>query len=149
MPRESRVRQCAARGGQAPPPAAMQRLTCAVQNYDWGVRGGGGTARARVPAVLCRVCTLAAPRTQLQQFSSNRAAQCAALVDPCRAAQVAELCARNSGVPAEPGRPYAEFWVGTHPSGPSQLQGAPLVDCCLLSEGAVALPRAAAPANFP
>ncbi|XP_022759254.1 mannose-6-phosphate isomerase 1-like [Durio zibethinus] len=36
-------------------------------------------------------------------------------------AQVARLLALNSGVEVEPDRPYAEFWMGTHDSGPSFL----------------------------
>ncbi|OMO80222.1 Mannose-6-phosphate isomerase, type I [Corchorus capsularis] len=36
-------------------------------------------------------------------------------------AQVARLLALNCGVEIEPERPYAEFWMGTHGSGPSFL----------------------------
>ncbi|KAE8709330.1 Mannose-6-phosphate isomerase 2 [Hibiscus syriacus] len=36
-------------------------------------------------------------------------------------AQVARLLALNSGAEIEPERPYAEFWMGTHDSGPSFL----------------------------
>ncbi|XVF71627.1 hypothetical protein PTKIN_Ptkin12aG0054300 [Pterospermum kingtungense] len=35
--------------------------------------------------------------------------------------QVARLLALNCGDEIEPDRPYAEFWMGTHPSGPSFL----------------------------
>jgi mannose-6-phosphate isomerase class I len=41
--------------------------------------------------------------------------------------QVASLGAANTGAPAEAGRPYAELWLGTHPSGPAQLPGASLL----------------------
>ncbi|KAG4168913.1 hypothetical protein ERO13_A12G053500v2 [Gossypium hirsutum] len=36
-------------------------------------------------------------------------------------AQVARLLALNSGAEVKPDRPYAEFWMGTHDSGPSFL----------------------------
>ena len=36
-------------------------------------------------------------------------------------AQVARLLALNCGIEFEPERPYAEFWMGTHGSGPSFL----------------------------
>ncbi|KAI9161735.1 hypothetical protein LWI28_020251 [Acer negundo] len=55
----------------------VQRLTCSVQNYDWGRKG---------PDSL-----------------------------------VARLCQLNSGAGVEPDRSYAEFWMGTHESGPSFL----------------------------
>ncbi|KAG1334769.1 mannose-6-phosphate isomerase 2 [Cocos nucifera] len=35
--------------------------------------------------------------------------------------RVARLFSRNSGVEIDPERPYAEFWMGTHESGPSFL----------------------------
>ncbi|GMH04312.1 hypothetical protein Nepgr_006151 [Nepenthes gracilis] len=53
----------------------LQRLRCAVKNYDWG-RIGSDSA-------------------------------------------VARLYSANSGVDIDPIRPYAEFWMGTHGSGPS------------------------------
>lgn len=37
---------------------------------------------------------------------------------------VAALGAANTGAPAQPGVPYAELWLGTHPSGPARLAGA-------------------------
>ena len=40
------------------------------------------------------------------------------------ASQVASLGAANTGAAAEAGRPYAELWLGTHPSGPAVLPGA-------------------------
>ena len=49
-------------------------LTCAVQNYDWGIKGG------------------------------------------CEVSSLGEL---NTGAPSDPSKPYAELWMGTHPSGPS------------------------------
>ena len=49
-------------------------LTCAVQNYDWGIKGG------------------------------------------CEVSALGEL---NTGVDSDPSKPYAELWMGTHPSGPS------------------------------
>jgi mannose-6-phosphate isomerase len=49
-------------------------LTCAVQNYDWGITG---------------------------------------------TSEVSSLGAANTGVPTDPTKPYAELWMGTHPSGPS------------------------------
>ena len=52
----------------------MLSLTCAVQNYDWGITG---------------------------------------------VSEVAALGALNTGVAADPTLPYAELWMGTHPSGPS------------------------------
>ncbi|KAL4308912.1 hypothetical protein GQ457_01G037140 [Hibiscus cannabinus] len=39
-------------------------------------------------------------------------------------AQVARLLALNSGAEIKPDRPYAEFWMGTHDSGPSFLADA-------------------------
>ncbi|KAK3218246.1 hypothetical protein Dsin_012216 [Dipteronia sinensis] len=53
----------------------VQRLTCSVQNYDWGRKGADSL--------------------------------------------VARLCQLNSGAGVEPDRSYAEFWMGTHESGPS------------------------------
>ena len=41
-----------------------------------------------------------------------------------RATQVAALGAANTGVPATDGTPYAELWLGTHPSGAAKLSGA-------------------------
>ena len=38
--------------------------------------------------------------------------------------QVASLGSANTGVPAVEGTPYAELWLGTHPSGPATLEGA-------------------------
>ncbi|KAK2652245.1 hypothetical protein Ddye_012101 [Dipteronia dyeriana] len=55
----------------------VQRLTCSVQNYDWGRKGADSL--------------------------------------------VARLCQLNSGAGVEPDRSYAEFWMGTHQSGPSFL----------------------------
>jgi len=52
-------------------------LTCAVQNYDWGITG---------------------------------------------ASEVRSLGESNTGVPADPAKPYAELWMGTHPSGPSVVR---------------------------
>ena len=49
-------------------------MTCAVQNYDWGIKGG------------------------------------------CEVSSLGEL---NTGAPSDPSKPYAELWMGTHPSGPS------------------------------
>ena len=49
-------------------------LTCAVQNYDWGITGDS---------------------------------------------EVASLGERNTGTSADPEKPHAELWMGTHPSGPS------------------------------
>lgn len=34
---------------------------------------------------------------------------------------VARLAEKNSGEQVDPARPYAEFWMGTHPSGPSYV----------------------------
>jgi mannose-6-phosphate isomerase len=46
-------------------------------------------------------------------------------VAPCAlASQVASLGSANTGAAAEAGRPYAELWLGTHPSGPARLPGA-------------------------
>lgn len=39
----------------------------------------------------------------------------------CDNSQVARLYALNSGSPIDPEKPYAEFWMGTHESGPSFL----------------------------
>ena len=50
------------------------KLTCAVQNYDWGITG---------------------------------------------ASEVSSLGALNTGQASDPSKPYAELWMGTHPSGPS------------------------------
>ena len=59
-------------------------LTCAVQNYDWGIKGRS---------------------------------------------EVSALGALNTGVPSDASKPYAELWMGTHPSGPSlvSLQACSLV----------------------
>ncbi|KAJ3694423.1 hypothetical protein LUZ60_009903 [Juncus effusus] len=35
--------------------------------------------------------------------------------------RVARLAEKNSGEEVDPARPYAEFWMGTHPSGPSYV----------------------------
>ncbi|XP_054786885.1 mannose-6-phosphate isomerase 1-like [Prosopis cineraria] len=40
---------------------------------------------------------------------------------PVGDSQVARLFSLNSGSEQEPGKPYAEFWMGTHDSGPSFL----------------------------
>ena len=53
-------------------------LTCAVQNYDWGITGDS---------------------------------------------EVASLGERNTGTSADREKPYAELWMGTHPSGPSIVKG--------------------------
>lgn len=39
---------------------------------------------------------------------------------------VARLFERNSGAEVELGRPYAEFWIGTHESGPSFVEAVTL-----------------------
>jgi len=36
---------------------------------------------------------------------------------------VASLFAAGSGVTVEADKPYAELWMGTHPSGPSRVSG--------------------------
>lgn len=38
--------------------------------------------------------------------------------------QVALLGQHNTGSPVDASKPYAELWMGTHPSGPSKLAGA-------------------------
>ena len=53
-------------------------LTCAVQNYDWGIKG---------------------------------------------TSEVSALGELNTGVASDPTKPYAELWMGTHPSGPSSVSG--------------------------
>lgn len=53
-------------------------LTCAVQNYDWGIKG---------------------------------------------TSEVSALGELNTGVASDPTKPYAELWMGTHPSGPSSVRG--------------------------
>ena len=50
------------------------KLTCAVQNYDWGITGDS---------------------------------------------EVSSLGALNTGQASDASKPYAELWMGTHPSGPS------------------------------
>uniref|UniRef100_A0A7S3EB02 mannose-6-phosphate isomerase n=2 Tax=Rhodosorus marinus TaxID=101924 RepID=A0A7S3EB02_9RHOD len=40
---------------------------------------------------------------------------------------VASIYSRNSLEPADGGKPYAELWMGTHPSGPSRIQSDPSV----------------------
>jgi mannose-6-phosphate isomerase len=35
---------------------------------------------------------------------------------------VAQLKSQGEGTPVDPKKPYAEYWFGTHPSGPSRLQ---------------------------
>lgn len=50
------------------------KLSCAVQNYDWGITGDS---------------------------------------------EVSSLGALNTGEASDPSKPYAELWMGTHPSGPS------------------------------
>eukprot|EP00227_Mantoniella_beaufortii_P022101 CAMPEP_0197580346 /NCGR_PEP_ID=MMETSP1326-20131121/4164_1 /TAXON_ID=1155430 /ORGANISM="Genus nov. species nov., Strain RCC2288" /LENGTH=135 /DNA_ID=CAMNT_0043144067 /DNA_START=303 /DNA_END=707 /DNA_ORIENTATION=- len=50
------------------------KLTCAVQNYDWGITG---------------------------------------------ASEVSSLGELNTGTASDATKPYAELWMGTHPSGPS------------------------------
>lgn len=54
---------------------SLKRIHPAVQNYAWGVQGGG----------------------------------------------VKGLVARMAGAPEEDGKPYAELWMGTHPSAPSKV----------------------------
>ncbi|KAJ4707088.1 Mannose-6-phosphate isomerase [Melia azedarach] len=56
-------------------PKRLLRLTCSVQNYDWGLAGADSL--------------------------------------------VAKLYGLNSGKEIELDKPYAEFWMGTHGSGPS------------------------------
>lgn len=41
-----------------------------------------------------------------------------------RESSVARLYEKNSGVEVEEGKPYAEFWMGTHESGPSYVAAA-------------------------
>ena len=57
--------------------AMVLALTCAVQNYDWGITG---------------------------------------------ASEVSALGALNTGTASEVAKPYAELWMGTHPSGPSTVK---------------------------
>ncbi|GJN05938.1 hypothetical protein PR202_ga23617 [Eleusine coracana subsp. coracana] len=79
----------------APPRQRLLLLSCAVQHYEWGRRGG------------------------------------------------ASLVARLAGVPdPDPTRPYAELWMGTHPSGPSTL----LHDGTLLGDWLARNPDALGPA---
>jgi mannose-6-phosphate isomerase len=40
-----------------------------------------------------------------------------------KVSHVARLAERNSGEEVDPARPYAELWMGTHPSGPSYVAG--------------------------
>ena len=37
----------------------------------------------------------------------------------------ADLYAKNSGDDIDPSKPYAEMWMGTHPSGPATIAGQP------------------------
>lgn len=47
---------------------------------------------------------------------------------------VAKLAERNSGEEVDPARPYAEFWMGTHPSGPSYVASEVAGDAVSLKE---------------
>ena len=115
----------------------MEPLRGVVQNYEWGMRTPDCQARPQIIVheaqprhmawlpplrrVFLRGVCSGMQRTQLRGAD---AAACALRCAMRFASQVASLGAANTGAAAEAGRPYAELWLGTHPSGPAVLPGA-------------------------
>jgi hypothetical protein len=100
----------------------MRSATCQARRYA-AIRAALRSLAAALPRATARVshrCGSAAARGVCCAAADARVrrALCA------RRLQVASLGGANTGAPQPDGRPCAELWLGTHPSGPATLAGA-------------------------